>query len=292
MTTNTFLITGATGDTGRHTALSLLERGLGVRAFVHSLDERAEALRAAGAEIVQGDLLDIDSVKSALNGAAGAYFVYPLRPGLLDATAYFAQAAKEAGTPVVVNMSQISARRDAASNAARNHWIAERILDWSGVPAVHVRPTYFAQWLLYPHVRAGIRDEGTIKLPFGDGRHAPIAAEDQGRTIAAILADPAAHIGKTHVLNGPVELDEYGIAAAVSEVLGKPVRYQPIAIEEYRERLAATGLWPYLIQHLVEVGIDCSNGVFEGTDRFIEPLTGTPPMTVQAFVKKHRAAFD
>ena len=189
-------------------------------------------------------------------------------------------------------MSQISARREASSNAARNHWIAERILDWSGVPTVHVRPTYFAQWLLYPHVRAGIRDEGAIKLPFGDGRHAPIAAEDQGRTIAAILADPAAHIGKTHVLNGPVELDEYGIAAAVSEVLGKPVRYQPISIEEYRERLAATGLWPYLIQHLVEVGIDCSNGVFEGTDRFIEPLTGTPPMTVQAFVAKHRAAFD
>jgi uncharacterized protein YbjT (DUF2867 family) len=289
--TKTYLITGATGDTGRHTALSLLERGLGVRAFVHSLDERADALRQAGADIVLGDLLDIDSVKTALDGVAGAYFVYPIRPGLLDATAYFAQAAREAGTPVIVNMSQISARRDAASDAARNHWIGERILDWSGVPAVHVRPTYFAQWLLYPHLRAGIRDEGTIKLPFGTGRHAPIAAEDQGRTIAAILADPAAHIGKTHVLTGPVEMDEYGIAAAVSEVLGKPVRYQPISIHDYRERLAASGLWPYLIQHLVEVAIDCSNGIFEGTDQVIEQLTGTAPMTVQAFVAKHRAAF-
>jgi NAD(P)H dehydrogenase (quinone) len=291
MTTKTYLITGATGDTGRHTAFSLLDRGLGVRAFVHTLDERSDALRKAGADIVQGDLIDIDSVRAALDGAAGAYFVYPLRPGLLDATAYFAQAAKEAGTPVVVNMSQISARRDAASNAARNHWIGERILDWSGVPTVHVRPTYFAQWLLYPHVRAGIREEGAIKLPFGDGRHAPIAAEDQGRTIAAILADPAHHIGKTHVLNGPVEMDEYGIAAAVSEALGKTVRYQPISIDDYRERLAASGLWPYLIQHLVEVGIDCSNGVFEGTDQVIERITGTPPMTVQAFVDKHRAAF-
>jgi uncharacterized protein YbjT (DUF2867 family) len=291
MTSKTYLITGATGDTGRHTALALLARGLKVRAFVHTLDQRSDALRAAGADIVAGDLLDLDSVKAALDGVAGAYFVYPIRPGLLDATAYFAQAAREAGTGVVVNMSQISARRDAASNAARNHWIAERILDWSGVPTVHVRPTYFAEWLLYPHVRASIRDEGVIKLPFGDGRHAPIAAEDQGRTYAAILADPAAHIGKTHVLNGPVELDEHGIAAAVGEVLGKPVRYEAISIEEYRERLTATGLWPYLVQHLVEVGIDCSDGVFEGTDQFIEKLTGTPPMTVQAFVDKHRAAF-
>lgn len=291
MTSKTYLITGATGDTGRSTALSLLARGLGVRAFVHTIDARCDALRRAGADIVQGDLLDIDRVKAALDGVAGAYFVYPIRPGLLDATAYFAQAAREAGTPVVVNMSQISARRDAASNAARNHWIAERLLDWSGVPAVHVRPTYFAQWLLYPHVLAGIREDGAIRLPFGAGRHAPIAAEDQGRAIAAILADPAPHVGKTHELNGPVEMDEYGIAAAVAEVLGKPVRYQPISIDEYRERLAASGLWPYLIQHLVEVAIDCGNGVFEGTDRIIARLTGRPPMTVQAFVETHRAAF-
>lgn len=290
MQTRTYLVTGATGDTGRSTIEALLARGLAVRAFVHHLDERAEALRAAGAGIVTGDLLDIDSVRAALEGVDGAYFVYPLRPGLLDATAYFAQAAREAGTGVVVNMSQISARRDAASNAARNHWLAERVLDWSGVPVVHVRPTYFAQWLLYPHVRAGIRDEGLIKLPFGAGRHAPIAAEDQGRAIAALLADPAPHLGRTYTLNGPVELDQHGIAAAVSEVLGREIRYQPIAVDEYRERLAATGLWPYLIQHLVEVGIDCGNGVFEGTDQIIETLTGTAPMTVQAFVRKHEAA--
>lgn len=292
MTGPIYLITGATGDTGRYAALTLRERGHAVRAFVHTLDGRAEALRESGAEIVQGDLLDIDSVKAALEGTAGAYFVYPLRPGLLEATAYFAQAAKEAGTPVVVNMSQISARRNAVSNAARDHWIGERIFDWSGVPTVHLRPTYFAQWLLYPHVLSGIRDEGAIKLPFGNGRHAPIAAEDQGRTIAAILAAPAQHIGQTRLLNGPVEMDEYGIAAAVSEALGRPVRYEPISIDEYRERLEASGLWPYLIQHLVEVGIDCSKGVFAGSDQFIAALTGTAPMSVQEFVDRHRAAFD
>ncbi len=291
MGTRTFLVAGATGDTGRHTAHELLAGGHAVRAFVHRVDERSEALRAAGADIVTGDLLDIDAVRAALDGVHGAYFVYPLRPGLLDATAYFAQAAREAGTGVVVNMSQISARRDAASNAARNHWIAERVFDWSGVPVVHVRPTYFAEWLLYPHVRAAIRDEGLIKLPFGTGRHAPIAAEDQGRVIAALLADPAPHLGRTYTLNGPEEMDEHGIAAAVGEVLGRTIRYHPISIDEYRARLAATGLWPYLIQHLVEVGIDCGNGVFRGTDRIIGSLTGKGPMTVQAFVRKHAAAF-
>jgi uncharacterized protein YbjT (DUF2867 family) len=291
MNGKTYLVTGATGHTGGYAVKQLLARGLAVRALVHSEDERAEALRAQGAEVVIADLLDLNAVRAALEGVSGAYFIYPIKPGLITATAYFAQAASEAGVGAIVNMSQISARRDSLSNAARDHWMAERVFDWSGVGVTHIRPTYFAEWLLYPHVRATIREHGVIKLPFGEGRHAPIAAEDQARVIAAILADPAPHRGQTYVLNGPKEMTEYGIAEAVGEALGRQVSYQPISMEEYRERLADSGLWPHIIQHLCEVATDCRNGVFEGTDQFIAQLTGTPPMTVQQFVAQHRAAF-
>jgi NAD(P)H dehydrogenase (quinone) len=124
-----FLITGATGATGGAAAAQLLDKGECVRAFVHREDERSEALRMRGVEIVVGDLLDFDAVREALKGVDRAYFVYPIRPGLIDATAFFAQAAKEAGLDGVVNMSQISAREDSKSYAARNHWIAERVFD-------------------------------------------------------------------------------------------------------------------------------------------------------------------
>jgi uncharacterized protein YbjT (DUF2867 family) len=288
----TYLVTGATGDTGRHTVEELLKRGLPVRTLVHSDDERAAALRHKGVEVFAGDLLDLNSVRTALEGVIGAYFVFPLKPGILDATAYFAQAAREAGVKIIVNMSQISARRDSHSDAARNHWISERVFDWSSVGVTHIRPTYFSQWLLYPHVRSAIRDEGLIKLPFGEGRHAPISAEDQGRVIAAILAQPRDHVGQTYVLNGPKEMTQHEIAETVGQTLGRKVTYVPISIEEYRERLLATGFWPYLVQHLVEVGIDCQNGVFEGEDQLIEKITGAPPMTVQQFVQLHRQAFE
>ena len=109
MSAQLFFITGATG---RQTAELLLERGHHVRAFVHTNDERSECLSKRGAEIVVGDLLDFQTVRPALEEVSGAYFVYPLVPGLLEATAYFAQAAKEAMVPAVVNMSQISARRE------------------------------------------------------------------------------------------------------------------------------------------------------------------------------------
>jgi uncharacterized protein YbjT (DUF2867 family) len=75
---------------------------------------------------IDGDLQDFDAVSSAMVGVTAAYFCYPISPGgLLQATAFFAQAACEAGVHSIVNMSQISARREATSNAARQHWIAE-----------------------------------------------------------------------------------------------------------------------------------------------------------------------
>src|SRR5260370_42628065 len=121
-----FLITGATGATGGATAGQLLEKGRCVRAFVHREDERSEELRKRGAEIFVGDLLDFDVVREALKGVNRAYFVYPIRPGLVQATAQFAQSAIEAGVEAIVNMSQASARRDAKSHSARDHCLCER----------------------------------------------------------------------------------------------------------------------------------------------------------------------
>ena len=187
------LVTGATGGTGRATVDELLARGHQVRALAHGQDERSKKLQDRGAEVVYGDLLDFGQVKAALHGVQRAYFVYPIRPGILQATAYFAQAAKEAGVDGIVNMSQISAREDAKSHAATDHWLAERVFDWSGVTVAHIRPTYFAEWLLYvaPMIKAGL-----LHVPFGTGKHAPIAAEDQARVIVGILEDPATNSGK------------------------------------------------------------------------------------------------
>ncbi len=290
--TDKFLVTGATGETGRYTVRRLLEKGHAVRAMVHRQDERADALRREGAEVVVGDLFEHDDVIHATVGTTAAYFCYPVRPGIIQTTAYFADAARRAGLKAVINMSQISAREDSKSHAARDHWIAERIFDWSGVPTVHLRPTFFSQWLLYPFARKTIVEQSIIDLPYGAGRHAPIAAEDQARLIATLLAEPTAHIGRTYTLHGPVELDQHGIAAAIGEVLGRKIGYQPQTIPAYRERLEKFGLPEFLIQHFCAIALDYQNGIFSGADKIIAEVTGVPPMTVQDFVTSHRTAFD
>ncbi|HWX29936.1 MAG TPA: NAD(P)H-binding protein [Steroidobacteraceae bacterium] len=291
MRTQTLLVIGATGKTGRYTVQHLLKGSHAVRAMVHKEDERSEVLRRSGAEVVIGELLDHDDVIRAAAGTSAAYFCYPIVPGLIQATTNFADAAKRVGLKAVVNMSQISAREDSKSHAARDHWIAERIFDWSGVSTIHLRPTFFSEWLLLPFLRSSILEKGIIDLPFGNGRHAPIAGEDQARLIATILAAPAAHVGKTYTLCGPTELDQAGIAAAITEVLGRKISYLPQTIPQYRERLEKAGLREFTVQHLCAVALDYQNGLFSGEDKVIAELTGKPPMTVQNFVASHREAF-
>jgi NAD(P)H dehydrogenase (quinone) len=286
-----FLVTAATGKTGMPAVAALRDRGLRVRALVHRADERADRLAALGADVVQGDLLDFDAVSAAVVGVTGAYFCYPIDPGrLLEATSIFAQAATEAGVRSVVNMSQISARREAKSQAARHHWLAERLLDRTTFITTHIRPTFFAEWLLMQWSRQN--DEAVLRLPFAAGRHAPIAAADQGRFIAEVLANPSPHDRQIYPLCGPVELNHYEIAERLSQVLQIPVRYQPIEIPEFAKALTSQGRTPFLVQHLSSVAQDYRDGIFAGANNLVEVVTGTSAMTVDEFVRANRAAFD
>ncbi len=285
-----FLVTGATGKTGNGTVRLLLERGHRVRAMVHRPDERSEVLADAGAEILVADFFDLNGVSAAVKGVDGAYFCYPVRPGLVEATAVFAQAATEASVRSVVNMSQVPARRDGRSDASKAHWLSERLLDRTPMLTAHMRPTFFAEWLkLWWEVRDG---EGFLRVPFGNGRHAPIAAADLWPVIAALLADPEPHDRAIYPLYGPAELNHDQIAEAMTGELGFPVRYEPVTVEEFAAAMRSYGLPDYLVSHLSNVAVDYQDGIFAGTNDLVVKLGGAEPLTVAQFVARHRADFE
>ena len=280
------LVSGATGDTGRAAVKEAITLGLDVRAMVHNNDARSTALEKRGAEVVLGDLLEIDSVRAAMEGVDAAYFVWPVAPGLIHATVNFAQAASEAGVPTVVNLSQRSANRFSTSNSCRDSFIAEQVLNWSGLSVIHLRPTYFLEWLLYPWQLPYLR-QGVLRMPVGKGRHSPIAADDQGRVIAALLKSPEAHIGKTIPISGPVEMDHEQMAAELSEALGRKIVFQDLPIDEYCKSLEAMGVPPYIVQHLGGAMADYQHGHMAGADNNVENLTGQRSMTVSEFARAH-----
>jgi len=300
------LITGATGATGGEAIRLLLQRGYQVRAFAHREDERSRKLQELGVEVVFGDFLNLDDVSAALKGIERAYFCYPISPGIIKATAIFAQAAKEAGVEAIVNMSQKSSRRDAKSQAAREHWLAENVFDWSGIPVTHLRPTFFAEWLLYS--AADIR-EGSLILPLDpNARHAPVAADDQARVIAAILESPQPHQGQIYPLYGPREYTQPEIAKLLSSVLARNVEYKHMNFEAWKAyklsrakgaalpaQNTATAFYggtDHVLQHVQEIAVDHKNGIFAGTNDYIQQIGGQPPTTLEEFIKQHKAAFE
>ena len=287
-----FLITGAggrIGATGNHAVRQLLARQLPVRAFVFHADQRSEQLAELGAEVVVGDLRDIESVRRAMLGVTRAYFVYPIAEGLLEATGVFAVAAKEAKLEAIVNMSQISARADHLSPAARQHWLAEHILDWTGIGVTHLRPPFFLEDLLV--FAGGIRKESRIVLPYGQGRHAPVCGVDLARVVVGVLVDPAPHVGKTYIPTGPRSLTMSEMAAIFERVLGKSIEYVDLPVERWAQALAQFQMTPYLIEHLRCVAEAHQRGEFDAQTDVVRQVGGAPPKSLDAFIIENRTVF-
>ena len=264
--------------------------GREVRAVVHKESPASERLHSLGAEVFVGDLLDFHSIRSAFEGIGPAYFCYPLSSSAIDAATLFAQAAVEAEVSAIVNISQICARRESKSHAAFNHWIEERLLDRTGIPTTHLRPTFFAKWFIYPGHLAQI-NSGLVRFPFHAGKHAPIAGEDQARMIAAILETPEAHAGRTYNLCGPEERSDPEWIARLSNLLGREIRYEVTSDDETREIFAGWyGDFP--AQHIVAVAKDYNSGLFSGTDEVIEKFTRKKPMSFDEFIGQRLSLFN
>ena len=203
-----YLITGAGGGTGGVSRLvieQLRSRGERVRALVHRDDDRANPLRELGAEVVVGDLTDPQNVVDSMTGADRMFFSMSVSPDYLQATTVVSAAALEYGRlEAIVNMSQMTVSQmtltsSEGSRQHRLHWLAEQVMNWSGVPVVHIRPTAFLDnpiftWLAAPF----LRDRNVLALPFGAGRTSPIAASDVARVVSTVLLDPADRIGDVY----------------------------------------------------------------------------------------------
>jgi uncharacterized protein YbjT (DUF2867 family) len=292
MSNRPILVTGASGgtqgQTGRRTAEMLLARGSRVRAFVHRIDERSERLRALGAEIVEGDLLDLASVRRAAAGVSTIYFAYPVKAGLLDAAAVMAFAAREAGVSRLVNLVMLRSTPDAPTPRMRQNFLSEQIFDWAGVGAIHVRATVF-----YENVRAlvgtALAAQGVIRLPWGgDGTVLPlVAGDDVARVAAGLLTGDAAPADAAVPLIGEV-LTVRDVVATYARVLGRPVRYEEISDDDWRRGALARGADAHAVEHLSHLWRALREGGggerFEVTDA-IEIWGGAKPRKFEDFVR-------
>jgi len=286
MKSEKILITSARGKTGFKTAEELIGRGYQVRAFVHRLDDKSEALARIGAEIQEGDLLDIAQVRKALEGIQKVYYCFPPSDRLLEGTTKFAVVAREAGVQAVVNMSAINVREGHLSPLTRQLWGAEKVLDFANVNAVHIRPNFFADM---PFITSGasIIAEGKIYQAHGNERHAPATTDDIARVTAQILSDPGPHLGKVYDLTGPKTYSQYDIAQVLSEALGKDIQYVDLPVEQWAQAALSQGLPAFVVEHLSLAARDHQDGVFNKVTNDVYEITGRQAEDYKDYVKRN-----
>jgi uncharacterized protein YbjT (DUF2867 family) len=282
------LVTGASGRNASAAVLDLLKRGFPVRALVRRQDQRSEALRSAGAEIVVGNLFDYRDLESALVDVQRAYHSAPYAPNLLHGMMLFAIAAEQAKLEVVAWMSQWNPHPLHPSAFTREHWIANQIVRWMpSVDVIHVNPGIFAY--VYFLGLPAIMHFGMFVAPLGEGLNAPPSNEDIGRVAAALLANPRGRIGKSFRPTGPVLISPHDAAAAMGRALGRPVRYVPSSMKQFLKAATALGVSTFELTSIRHYLQEIAGGAFAvgaPTDH-VEMLTGRPAEDIETIARRY-----
>ena len=298
-----YLITGAAWARAsgrvRDSVVELL-RGNGeqVRVMVRRDDPRANRLGELGAEVVVADLSSPADVVEAMRDVTRMFFNTYITFDYLQETTIVCAAARElGGVEVIVNMSQMTVSQMTLTSSEESRqqrllWLSEQIMNWSGVPVVHVRPTVLLDNTLFTVVaRRSVRDRDVLALPFGTGRTSPIAAEDVARVVVALLLNPP-KAGQVYGLTGPEVLDMKGLAEQYSRALGRPITAEDIPHDDWvRQYLRTSGLPDLDQQHLATMARLHRENRYDRSTHDVEHVTGQPPQTVEQYIASHPERF-
>ena len=296
---NPILVTGAAGAVGgigRKLTEFLLAKEHKVRALVRRDDERAEALRQLGAEVVEGDLTDLASMHGAIEGCRRIYFGMSVSAAYLEATVNTAAVARHHGVEAFVNMSQMTVTQMSISETTDSpqhklHWLSEQALSWSGLPVITMRPTVFLEGFFLQLAGPGVRASDELALPMGGGKTSPISAVDVARVVAVILDNPATHIGQIYDLTGPESADLDHYARIFSEALGRPIRYRDVSLPAWSEGFRQARYPEHVVRHLSAMAELIKQGRYDRMTDTTRKLTGEAPTSMGDFVKLHAAEF-
>jgi uncharacterized protein YbjT (DUF2867 family) len=220
----TILVTGATGTVGRHVVEQLALRGADVRALVR---DPAKATFPAGVAVVQGDLLDVDALRSAFSGVSTLFLLNGVVPDEFTQALIALNLAREAGIERIVYLSVIHADRYVNVPHFAGKFAVERMIETMGMGATILRPAYFMNNDLT--IKDVVTGYGVYPMPIGSKGLAMIDARDIGE-IAAIELIRREQSAVTLPLNrinlvGPDTLTGPDVAAIWTQVLGRPIAY-------------------------------------------------------------------
>jgi len=220
----TILVTGATGTVGRSVVEQLIQRGADVRALVR---DPAKASFPAGVTAVKGDLLDVESLRSAFSGVSTLFLLNAVVPDEFTQALIALNLAREARIERIVYLSVIHS--DVYVNVPHfaGKYGVERMIEQMGLNATILRPAYFMNNEIT--IRDVVTGYGIYPMPIGSKGLAMIDARDIGEIAAIELIRrerSAVPLPRDRInLVGPDTLTGAKAAAIWSEVLGRTIAY-------------------------------------------------------------------
>ncbi|SHG11988.1 NAD(P)H-binding protein [Streptoalloteichus hindustanus] len=276
----TILVTGATGNVGRHVVNQLVAAGEAVRALTRRPERTG---LPAGVEVVAGDLRRPETVSPAVAGVDRMY-LFPVP----ETAGEVVELAVQAGVRRIVVLSSSSTvdRRSTNWAAGEEHLAVERAVEAADVEWTFVRPGAFAANTL--EWAPAIRAEGVVRAPHGAGRQAMVHEADIAEVATtALLRD--GHAGAKYLLTGPEAISRVDQARAIGAAIGRSVRFEEISPERYRELVGV---------YLGDEVVDMLLGYWADAERTpdpvlptVEEVLGRPARTFARWAEDNAASF-
>lgn len=220
----TILVTGATGTVGGHVVEQLVKRGATVRALVR---DPSKGNFPPGVEVVQGDLLDVDALRSAFAGVSTLFLLNGVVADEFTQALLALNLAREAGIERIVYLSVIHSDLYANVPHFAGKFGVERMIEQLGLNATILRPAYFINNDI--SVKDVVVGYGIYPMPIGSRGLAMIDARDVAEVAAIELlrrerASQALPLVRINVV-GPDTLTGSDVAAIWSDVLSQPITF-------------------------------------------------------------------
>jgi uncharacterized protein YbjT (DUF2867 family) len=281
---NTVLVTGATGKTGRRLVPLLAGRGVTVRAATRDPDTMIQ-----DAQTVRFDWRDPRTYAPALDGVDAVYLVSShhsddtVDPS--DQVAAFVQAAAEAGVRRIVQLSAFGVDQAPGDMPLRR---TERVVETSGLEYTILRPSAFMENFSEKHWARfvdNIRDRSELPMPGGSVRMSFVSVRDIA-AVAAIALTEDGHAGRGYTLTGPQALSWAEVAGHATAAAGRPVRYVETDADWIRRHLLDGGASPEFADHVAELTTSSVGGDFmAAVTGHVQAVTGRAPIAFAGYAR-------
>ncbi|WP_028610006.1 NmrA family NAD(P)-binding protein [Paenibacillus harenae] len=271
----TILVTGATGNVGRHIVDQLIRSGARVRALTRN---PASANLPQSVEVVYGDLTDPDTMVEALHGATAMHLI----------TFNSVDSAPLHTGPEIVELATKAGIRKVTLLWSGTKGPVEEAVEASSLEWTHLQPDveFMSNTLAWAD---SIRSEGVVRQLNGQALNAMIHEADIGSVAATVLLGEG-HAFKSYSLTGPEVLSAYDKIRIISSELGRDLRFIELSEEEERARMRQSGVQEEMIDYVVGWYANPPKAASRVLP-LVEEITGLPARTFAQWIAENKTKF-